>query len=454
MAGLVLRAVEPARLLARHRRGHRVPRRRRGGAPALVVAVPAPGPGGPPAPFFSDPFHRFFGPELAPRRERSLGSGVIVSRDGYVLTNNHVVEGARDIRATLADRREFRATLVGDDPRTDLAVLKLSGGDFPVLPLGDSSRVEVASVVLAIGNPFGLGQTVTMGIVSAVGRANVGIADYEDFIQTDAAINPGNSGGALISAGGALIGINTAIFTESGGYMGIGFAVPINMARPVMDQLVTRGRVTHGYLGVAVQDLTPSVARGLGLSAERGLLVADVVPGGPAAGAGVRRGDVITALDGQPVDDASHFRNLVAGAPTGSTVRLTVLRDGREQAVEVRVGELPERAATAAPRAAASAATTPPDPVGLSVVDLTPDVARKLGLPEGLDGALVTAVLPGGLAAEAGLRPGDVIQEVNRQPVRSARDFVRAVEQAGPRDLVALVNRGGATAFVAIELGG
>src|SRR3989442_9105370 len=307
------------------------------------------GPAGPPTPFFSDPFFRFFfSPERAPRRERSLGSGVIVTRDGYVLTNNHVVEGAQDIRVTLGDRREFTARLVGADSKTDIAVLKLPAGSFTIIPLGDSKRVDVAEVVLAIGNPFGLSQTVTMGIVSAVGRANLGIADYEDFIQTDAAINPGNSGGALVNARGELIGINTAIFSQNGGYMGIGFAVPVNMGRQVMEQIIKRGRLTRGYRGLTVQDLTPAVARGLGLWEARGVLVGDVSPDGPAPAAGIRRGDVITAVDDKPVDDVGHFRNLVADTPPGTRVRLTVKRDGREEPIEVAVGELPDRTPTAA----------------------------------------------------------------------------------------------------------
>jgi serine protease Do len=400
------------------------------------------------APFFSDPFFRFFfAPEPAPQRERSLGSGVILTREGYVLTNNHVVDGAQDIRVTLNDRRELKARLIGADPKTDLAVLKLPGSGYSVLPVGDSSRVEVAEVVLAIGNPFGLAQTVTMGIVSAVGRANVGIADYEDFIQTDAAINPGNSGGALVSAGGALIGINTAIFTQSGGYMGIGFAVPINMARQVMDQLVTRGRLNRGYLGVAVQDVTPAITRGLGLSVEGGILVSDVTPGGPAAQAGLQRGDVITSIDGKAVTDVGHFRNLVAGTAPGTRVQLTILRNGRQQAAEVAIGEAPEPARPVAAAPARSQAGLP----DVAVTDVTPEVAQRLGLPPAVQGAVVTRVASGGPAAEAGLRPGDVIQEVNRQPVRSARDFARAVEQAGDRDVVALVKRGGTSTYVVIE---
>ena len=401
-----------------------------------------------PAKLPDDPFSRLFFGNRPPRRERGLGSGVIVTADGFVLTNNHVVEGAQDIRVTLADRREVSARLVGTDPKTDLAVLKLPGAGYPVVALADSSRVEVAEVVLALGNPFGLSQTVTQGIVSAVGRADLGIADYEDFIQTDAPINPGNSGGALVDARGALIGINTAIFSQTGGSQGIGFAVPVNMARQVMDQLVRRGRLTRAYLGVSLQEVTPALARGLGVSAERGVIVGDVAPDSPAARAGLKRGDVILAVDGTPVDDVGRLRNLIAGTAPGTTLKLTVLRDGREQTLDVAVAEMPERGPATAARPSA------PERPGLSVADVTPEVAKKLGLPPGLAGALVTEVIPGGPAAEAGLRPGDVIQEVNRKPVRSAAEFAREVEQARGRDIVVLVNRGGSTAYAVIERAG
>jgi len=303
-------------------------------------------------------------------------------------------------------------------------------------------------VVLALGNPFGLSQTVTQGIVSAVGRANVGIADYEDFIQTDAPINPGNSGGALVDVRGALIGINTAILSKTGGYTGIGFAVPVNMARQVMDQLVKRGRLTRGYLGVAVQQVTPALARGLGVSAARGIVVGDVALDSPAARAGLRRGDVITAVDGKPIDDAGQFRNLIAGSAPGTTRKLTILRDGQAQTLDVPLGDAPQRAPATAGRPGV------PERPGLSVTDLTPEVARTLGLPPGLQGAVVTDVVPGSPAAEAGLRPGDVIQEVNRKPVRSAQEFAREVEQARGRDVVVLVNRGGSTAYAVIERAG
>jgi len=393
-----------------------------------------------------NPFFRtLFGGQSIPRRERGIGSGVIVTADGYVLTNNHVVEGAQDIRVTLSDRREVTARVIGTDPRTDLAVLKLPGNGYPVVALADSSRVEVAEVVLALGNPFGLSHTVTQGIVSAVGRADVGIADYEDFIQTDAPINPGNSGGALVDARGALIGINTAIVSPTGGFSGIGFAVPVNMARQVMDQLVKRGHLTRGYLGVAVQEVTAALARGLGVSAQHGILVGDVAPESPAARAGLRRGDVITAVDGKPVDDVGRFRNLVASTEPGTALKLTVLRDGREQTVDVTVAESPKRAPTSA------AAPNLPERPGLSVSDVTPEVGRALGLPPDVRGAVVTDVVPGGPAAEAGLRPGDVIVEVNRKRVQSPQDVVRELQQARGRDVVVLVNRGGSTAYAVLE---
>jgi len=405
--------------------------------------------GGPLSPFFADPLFRFFfpGPEVGPRRLQSLGSGVIVTSDGSVLTNFHVVEGAEDIRVTLPDRREFRAKFVGGDPKTDLAVLRLPGRGFPTLPLGDSDRVEVAEVVLAIGNPFGLSQTVTMGIVSAVGRANLGITDYEDFIQTDAAINPGNSGGALISTDGELIGINTAIFTESGGYMGIGFAVPVNLARAVMDQIIQHGRVIRGWLGVTLQELTPALARGLGLLEVQGILVADVMSDSPAARAGLRRGDVIVAFGDKPVDDVARFRNQIAQTPPGSRIRLMILRGGQPRPIEVIVGELAE------PPARVAHGPVGPDRLGIVVADLTPERARRLGLPPTIEGVVVESLAPGGLGQRMGLRPGDVILEVNGQPIHSAREFARTVEQMGDNDLVLLVNRGGSIAYLAIERG-
>ncbi len=403
-------------------------------------------------PFLNDPFFRFFfeAPGTTTRRERSLGSGVIVSADGYVLTNNHVVENAEEIRVALGDRREFKARLIGTDPKTDLAVLRLPGSGFPTLRLGDSDRVEVAETVLALGNPFGLGQTVTIGIVSAIGRAKVGIADYEDFIQTDAAINPGNSGGALVNARSELIGINSAIFSQSGGYQGIGFAVPSNMARTVMDHIVRHGRVTRGTIGVSVQEISGALARGLGLVDARGVVVSDLAATGPGARAGLVRGDVILRVGDRAVDDAGHFRNTVALLTPGSTVRLAVRKgSGAEQTLDVPVIEQVERAERRATTRDPDSMRT--DPLGMTITELTPEIARRLGLPGAIPGVVVAELAPHGLAKAAGLRAGDVIQEVNRQSIRSGRDFARAFESLRGKDLVLLVNRAGQTAYLVID---
>lgn len=398
------------------------------------------------SPYFADPFFRFFkNPERIPRRERSLGSGVIVASGGIVLTNYHVIEGASDIRVTVSDGRELAAEVVGTDPKTDLAVLRLPGDSFPVLSLGDSDKVQIAETVLAIGNPFGLSQTVTMGIVSAIGRANLGIADYEDFIQTDTAINPGNSGGALINTQGELIGINTAIISPDGGYMGIGFAVPSNMARGVMEHILNTGKVQRGWMGIVMQELTPALARGLGLPNERGLLVADVVEGGPAYRSGLQRGDVVTQFGERTVLDVGHFRNLIAETPPGEQVIMVARREKEEKRFEVTIGALPET-------------ETPPESkeleleeLGLVVTDLTPDLARRIGIPVYVRGAIVLDVFSGSASHEAGLQPGDVIQEMNRQPVHIARDIKRNMEQAVNQSLVLLINREGTLTYLVIE---
>src|SRR6266540_1351589 len=304
-------------------------------------------------PFFDDPFfRRFFGQPFGdnegrrqPRtfKERSLGSGVIVTRDGYLLTNNHVVDGADEIKvARDKDKKQFTAKIVGRDPKTDIAVLKIDAKDLPFITFADSDKLEVGDVVLALGNPFGIGQTVTMGIVSATGRGGMNIEDYEDFIQTDAAINPGNSGGALVDAEGRLIGINTAIFSRTGGNQGIGFAIPANLARDVMNSLVTDGKVTRGYFGVMIQDVTPALARKLDLKQRKGALVGDVVPKGPADKAGIQSGDVVTELDGTPVTDSRHLKLAVARAKPGEHVRVKVLRDGSTKTLDVTVKELPD----------------------------------------------------------------------------------------------------------------
>jgi len=309
--------------------------------------------GGPSTPFFDDPFFRhFFGDDFfrefripRERREQSLGSGVIVNQDGYIVTNNHVVEGASEIKVLLGDNREFSGRVAATDPRTDVAVIKISEHNLPTILWGDSDRLQVGEWVLAIGNPFGLTQTVTAGIISATGRANVGIADYEDFIQTDAAINPGNSGGALVNVRGELIGINTAIFSRSGGYMGIGFAIPSNMVREVMESLVKKGKVTRGWLGVQIQPLTPELAEKFGLKDTRGILVSDVSENSPAAEAGMKRGDIILEFDGKRVEDPVHLRNGVAHTEPGKKVPVKIWRKGKEMVLNVKIEELPKEVA-------------------------------------------------------------------------------------------------------------
>jgi serine protease Do len=399
-------------------------------------------------PAMTEPFSRSAlrgGPFNGPRRGRNNGSGVLVSTEGYVLTTYHVIEAAEDILVTLADRRKLRAQVVGADPVTDLAILKLPGSGFPILPLGDSTRIEVAEPVMAIGNPFGLTQTVTMGIVSAISRANVGISDYEDYIQTDAAINPGNSGGALINACGELIGINTALFSTSGAYMGVGFAVPINLARTVLEQILTHGRVSRGWLGVVVQELTPALARGLGKPEVPGLLVSDVTEGGPVAKAGIRRDDIVLRYRDMRVSDVGQFRNLVAQSIPGTRLLLTIYRDGQEHTLEVVVGERQE--ATTAEETMGTAVNQ----FGMELVDLDLALTRRLGLPLSSLGAVVVEVLPGSMAETAGLQSGDVIQEVNRQPVKSASDFERLVERVAQQPLILFINRSGTTVYVVVD---
>ena len=382
-------------------------------------------------PFFEDPlFRQFFGhgPSRPPKemREQALGSGVIVSRDGYVLTNAHVVHGANEVRVMLPDKREFRAKIVGQDPKTDIALIRIPAGDYPVVTFGDSTRVRVGDFALAIGDPLGLGQTVTMGIISAKGRGNVGIVDYEDFLQTDAAINPGNSGGALVNVDGQIIGIPTAIATIGGarGNQGIGFAVPSNLAREVMTQIEQHGRVIRGWLGVAVQDVTSAMAGAMGLPGPGGALVGDVTQGSPAEKAGLKRGDVIVKIDGKPVSDSRSLRMQIAETSPGSSARLTVVRNGATVDVPVTLGEMPneqQQGPAGAEKGGAGA-------MGIQVTPLTPDLAQRLDLPEGTAGVVVTQVQPGSRAADAGLRSGDVIQEIDKKKV----SFARRREEGAP----------------------
>jgi len=396
----------------------------------------------------------FFGP-MDPnerREQQGMGSGVVVSSDGYILTNNHVVSDAKSIKVTLYDRREFEAEVVGTDPKSDVAVIRLKNppADLKALPVGDSSAIRLGDVVLAIGNPFGVGQTVTMGIVSAKGRADVGITDYEDFIQTDAAINPGNSGGALVNMEGKLIGINTAILSRSGGYQGIGFAIPTNMATPIMESLKKYGKVTRGWLGVSIQDVDQDLAATMKLPVAHGVLLADVQAGSPAARAGLRRGDVVMKVDGAAVDSSGQFRNAIASAGANRKVTLEIYRDGKLQSLAASLGEMPQDQARASgPELPDRPGQKSPD--GIGVGELTPEARRAFGIPDALQkGVVVTGVLPGTPAARAGLRQGDVLLEVNRRPVASTREFEDAYNKAQGNVLL-LLHRRGATVFVVVR---
>lgn len=429
-----------------------------------VVRGPQGGGGGEQmAPFMDDPFFRqFFGDEFfrrfqAPRerKESSLGSGVIVSSDGYIVTNNHVVAKADEIRVLLSDKREFVGKVVGTDPKTDIAVVKINAKDLPSIPWGDSEKLEVGEFILAIGNPFALNSTVTMGIVSAVGRANVGIADYEDFIQTDAAINPGNSGGALVNTRGELVGINTAIFSRSGGYMGIGFAVPANMARSVMDSLIKTGKVTRGWLGVSIQEVNQDLAKQFGLSDSKGALVSEVIPDSPAAAAGIKSGDVIVGFEGKPVEGPAVLRNMVAQTQVGKTARVDVLRDNKKQSFNVRITEQPKEVAQGDSEETIEGGDKTDTKSllgGLEVRNITPDIARQLGLPPATKGVVVTGLSPDSPAASAGVEPGDVILEINRQPVHSVTDLKRISAKLSKKEgVLLLINRRGGKLFLAIK---
>jgi serine protease Do len=407
-------------------------------------------------PFFSDPFFRqFFGNQFfhnfqAPReqREQSLGSGVIVSPDGYILTNNHVISGATEIKVYLPDKRQFKGKVVGTDPKTDIAVVKIAATNLPTITMGDSSKIQVGDLAFAIGDPFGIGETATMGIVSATGRNGLDIEDYEDFIQTDAAINPGNSGGALVNVRGELIGINTAILSNGGGgNQGIGFAIPIDMARRVMDEILKHGKVVRGYLGVVIQEVTPDLGKAFHVPEGKGALIGDVTPDGPAAKAGLQKGDVIEDLNGKAVDSINDLRLQIASMAPGTVVHLKVLRNGQPRDVSLTLGELPEKANQAGPGGQSENGALQ----GVQVENLTPSIARDLGVGSGTKGVVVTDVAPDTPAAEAGLQRGDVIQEVNRQPLTSVSEYNRAVSRAGNQTVVLLLNRGGQTSFVVVQ---
>ena len=409
--------------------------------------------------FFDSPlFRQFFRNSYRqpPRAEgpvmEALGSGVIVSDDGRIVTNHHVVDGADQITVELSDRRTFDARLVGTDPPSDIAVLKVGANRLPVLSLGDSDKVRVGDVCLAVGNPLGIGETVTFGIISAKGRSTgLGDGSFQDFLQTDAAINRGNSGGALVNTSSELIGINSQILSPTGTNIGIGFAIPSNMTREVLNQLNHGSTVRRGMLGVSLQAITSKLAEALNLKEIRGVLVNSVMPGSPAAQAGLQQGDVITALNGTPVNDPNSLRNKIATTPPGSEVTLTVLREGKEQQIRVKLGSLSANAENTATPGSDQQSGTPPL-LGLSVEPLPPQAAKQLGIRSG-QGALVVAVDPAGPAAEAGIQEDDVILEVNRQPVKSAADIKAQLARSGSRPALLLINRDGQNIFLTVQPG-
>jgi serine protease Do len=407
--------------------------------------------------FHGEQFHRdMFGNRPPPNHPplpqdpeaQSLGSGVIVSADGVLLTNNHVVEQAAEIKVTLSDGREFKAEVVGTDPRSDVAVVRISETveDLKPLPFGDVESLRLGEVVLAVGNPFGVGQTVTMGIVSAKGRTSVGLVDYEDFIQTDAAINPGNSGGALVNMRGELVGVNTAILSRSGGYQGIGFAIPTSMVKPIMDGLLTKGAFTRGHLGVVIQELDKNLAAALGLSFDRGVVISDVTLGGPANKAGMRRGDVVRSLDGKDVASMNDFRNRIAGLGPDAEVVLGIVRDGQDTTLKATLGALEDSAAVKTARADVAGTGLL---AGVTVTSLTAESRAMYSVPaEVSQGVLVTAVKPDSPAQKIGLRAGDVIVEINRKSVDSVAAFDTMSSKLGDSVLL-LISRGGSTIFLA-----
>ena len=412
-------------------------------------------------PFFDDPmFRQFFGDGRSSRhprtaKQQSLGSGVIVSSDGYILTANHVIEGAdsNGVKVALAgDGKEFTAKVIGTDPATDVAVLKVDAQALPAITICDSDKLEVGDIVLAIGNPFGVGQTVTKGIVSALGRTSLGINEYEDFIQTDAAINQGNSGGALVDAQGRLAGINTLIFSDTGGFQGVGFAVPSNLARSVMERLIKFGRVTRGYIGVVLrQEITPDLAEKYSLPDHNGAMVRQISPNTPAATTGLQTGDVIREVDGKKIADSRQLRLAISETAPGSKVTLVILRveEGKkpvEKNVTLTLGELPEQVAGNGSRMEQRDDNEPDQDAldGVEVTDLDPDVRRQHEIPRNIHGAIVSSVDEDSNSAKAGLRQGDVVLEINHEPVRNADDAVELSKNAkGSRVLLRLWREGG-----------
>jgi len=413
------------------------------------------------SPFFMDPFFRQFFGDMFPQfnipreqRQHALGSGVIVSPDGYIVTNNHVIAKATEIQVLLSDKRTFKGKVVGADPQTDVAVIKIEASGLPTVPFADSDQLKVGDTVMAFGNPFGQWFTVTRGIVSALGRSGMGIEGFENFIQTDAAINPGNSGGGLVNVRGQVVGINTAILSGNsgpggeGGSVGIGFAIPSNMAKHVMQDLINTGKVTRGYLGIQIRSLDESLAKQFKVPDTAGALVEDVSPGGPAEKAGIKNGDVIRKLNGQVAEDSGQLTAAITNLNPGTEATLEVLRDGQPMTIKVTLGERPMNLSAQGGAGAVQEGTLQ----GVTVQNLTPSIREQLGLPTQATGVVISNLDPNSPAAQQGLQPGDVIQSINRQPVHSVADFNRLAAQAKGQTLLRII-RQGTGAFVVISPG-
>ncbi len=397
--------------------------------------------------FFNDPFfQRFFGPQFKhpkiPRqrafKQRGAGSGFIISKDGYILTNNHVVSDADKITVRLADEREFTGKVVGADPQSDVALIKIDGKNLPVLPLGNSDKLQVGEWVIAIGNPFELLQTVTVGVVSAKGRNHMGISEYENYIQTDAAINPGNSGGPLLNIHGEAIGINSAIFSRSGGYMGIGFAIPINMAKNIEQQLLQHGKVIRGWLGVMIQNVNKDLAKSFNLKSTHGVLISEVTAKSPAEKAGIKQGDVVIAIDGKSIDNVGELRNTIAMTSPETKLVLTVIRDGEKHSIPVAIGEQPAKFA----QTGQHMANSPLADMGLSLQNLTSELAGQFGYEKN-QGVLIAEVEPDSPAGLVGLQAGQLIEEVNKIKVHNLKELKKALEQSKDKKQVLLRVRAG-----------
>jgi serine protease Do len=405
---------------------------------------------------FNNPFfEHFFGPQFPnmPQRkfrQQGQGSGFIISADGMILTNNHVVEDADTITVRLSDEREFKANLIGSDPQSDVALIKIKdNGKLPTLNLGNSDALEVGEWVIAIGNPFGLNQTVTVGVVSAKGRNRMGINEYESFIQTDAAINPGNSGGPLLNTHGEVIGINSALFSRTGGYMGIGFAIPINMVKAIEGQLQKHGKVTRGWLGVAIQDVDENLAKSFDLKEAKGILVSEVQPDSPAVAAGLKQGDVILRLDDIVLKDVSDLRNRVALITPGTKVILHIIREGREKEIELVIGEQPSGFGRAAGKGIDPQGNL--EQYGLSLQDLTPELARQLGYDAKQTGVVISSVEPGSPAATAGLQAGNLIEEINKERIVSLQQIQAALKKSShPKRILLRVRSGEMSQYVVL----